>query len=95
MQEVINERAIDCCGRLDDRQDIVAAFVQNGGVNYIVAHDPRANVLGRLYGIRAIPLTYVIDKTGVVRFAHPGFPTDPNAAMAAAAQLDSEIRSLL
>lgn len=75
---------------IDQSKSDVATFAKQKGITYTVALDPQAAKVGRLYGVRGIPVTYVIDKSGVIRYAHTGFSGANEAA-----QLDKEIQTLL
>jgi peroxiredoxin len=61
---------------LDKGLDTVKTFARENKINYTVCHDPNGDKLGKPYDIQGIPATYVIDKTGKIRFAHSGFPRD-------------------
>jgi len=80
---------------IDEAESTVVEFAKQQGINYTVAHDPNAAKIGNLYQVRGIPATYIIDKKGVIRYAHSGFPRDPEAAKKEAAVLEKEIRTLL
>jgi len=80
---------------LDEEQATVADFAKEQGINYIVAHDPNGEKLGKPYAVRGIPATYIIDKRGVIRYVHSGFPGDPGQGKEEAAKIAKEIRSLL
>ena len=80
---------------IDDEKSAVQSFVKEQGVNYTIALDPRGNKLGKSYGIGGIPATYIIDKKGVVRYVHSGFPRDPQEQKHEAAAIKSEINKLM
>lgn len=75
---------------IDQSKSDVASFVKQKGITYTIALDPQAAKVGKLYGVRGIPVTYVIDKSGVIRYAHTGFSGSSEAA-----QIDKEIQTLL
>lgn len=81
---------------LDQDKTSVSSFVNQQKVNYTVALDPGANKLGNLYKVGGIPATYVIDKKGIIRYTHSGFPTgDKEAQRSEAAALEREVNTLL
>lgn len=80
---------------IDDEKDAVQKFAKEHGINYTVALDPKGNKLGNSYGIGGIPTTYVIDKKGVIRYVHEGFPRDSKEQSAEAANIKKEINKLL
>lgn len=59
----------------------MAAFASRFGATFPLAFDP-AVVVGRTYGVRTFPMTYIIDRRGVVYYAHSG--EIPKAELAAA-----------
>ena len=59
----------------------MAAFASRFGATFPLAFDP-AVVVGRAYGVRTFPTTFIIDRQGVVRYAHSG--EVPKAELAAA-----------
>ncbi len=59
----------------------MAAFASRFGATFPLAFDP-AVVVGRAYGVRTFPTTFIIDRQGVVRYAHSG--EVPQAELAAA-----------
>jgi DsbE subfamily thiol:disulfide oxidoreductase len=75
---------------VDQQKSDVSAFVKKMGINYTICPDLRGGVVGDKYGIRTIPVTYIIDKKGVIRFVHSGFGGADDAA-----KMDKEIASLL
>ena len=75
---------------LDAEKSTVANFVKAQGINYAIAHDPSGNKIGGLYQVKGIPATYVIDKKGVIRYAHSGFSGKDDAA-----SIEKEINTLL
>lgn len=75
---------------IDQQKSTVADFARKQKINYTIVHDPNAATVGGKYGVRGIPATYIIDKKGVIRFAHSGFGGESDAAA-----MDKEIASLL
>ena len=59
----------------------MAAFASRFGATFPLAFDP-AVAVGRVYGVRTFPMTFIIDRQGVVRYAHSG--EVPKAELAAA-----------
>ena len=80
---------------LDQRKSDVTAFVKNQKINYTIALDPNAETVGSKYEVKGIPATYVIDKQGVVRYVHSGFPRSPDEGKKEAAKIESEVKTLL
>ena len=80
---------------IDDGKTAVQSFAKEQGINYTVALDPKGDKLGSKYSIAGIPATYVIDKKGVIRFVHSGFPRDPKEQKSEAAAIMAEINKLL
>lgn len=80
---------------LDEEKSTVVDFAKEQGINYTVAHDPNGNKIGEAYGVRGIPVTYIIDKRGVIRYVHSGFPRDPEQGNAEAEKIKQEIKALL
>jgi peroxiredoxin len=80
---------------LDRGKAEVVDFAKEQGINYIVAHDPNGEKVGGAYQVRGIPATYIIDKSGVIRYAHSGFPRDAAEAKRKAAEFEKQINTLL
>jgi len=80
---------------LDADKSVVADFAKQQRINYTIALDPQGAKLGTPYKIKGIPATYIIDKKGVIRYAHSGFPRDTEAGKEEAANMEKEIRTLL
>jgi len=80
---------------VDAEKSTVVEFARKQGINYTVPHDPQAAKTGRLYQVRGIPATYIIDRKGVIRYAHSGFPPDPDDGKEEAARMEREIKTLL
>lgn len=80
---------------LDADKSVVADFAKQQRINYTIALDPQGAKLGDPYKIKGIPATYIIDKKGVIRYAHSGFPRDAEAGKEEAANMEKEIRTLL
>ena len=55
-------------------QDIEKArkFLERTGVGYPSATDPKGR-LPQMYGIETMPTSFLIDRTGVIRYVHHGF----------------------
>jgi peroxiredoxin len=66
----------------------VKPFVQKNRITYTQLIDSEMKV-SRLYGVTGIPTTFVIDRSGIIRFIHIGY--EPGMEK----ELQSEIRSLL
>lgn len=96
LQNKFNGKDVRIVGvSLDQEKSTVTDFAKEHKINYTVALDPGGAKLGKLYQIRGIPATYVIDKKGVIRYVHSGFPRDAEAGKEEAAQIEKEIRTLL
>jgi len=74
----------------DSDKAVVKSFAKKLGINYTICHDPKAKAIGKSYDVQSIPATYIIDKKGVIRYAHRGFGGASDAA-----KMDKEIASLL
>lgn len=66
----------------------VDAFVKDTGVTFPIAFD-KAGKAAESFGVETMPSSFVIDKRGVVRFAHSGYHPDE------AAKIEAEINQLL
>jgi peroxiredoxin len=75
---------------VDQRKADVTKFAKAQNINYTIALDPGAQSVGSRYQLRGIPATYIIDKSGVIRYVHSGF-----GGQADADKMDKEIASLL
>ena len=57
---------------LDVNKRVVERFLQALRCDFLILMDPQGRETGRLYRIRFIPTTLIIDKKGVIRFrGHP------------------------
>lgn len=70
----------------DDAQDI-DAFSKTHGVKFPLGWDENKSIAGK-YDPKAMPTAFVIDKAGVVRFAHKGYEDGDEA------QLERELKEL-
>lgn len=81
---------------LDGRKDRVKSFVSDAGVTYTIPLDPGGDKIGRSYKVTTIPATYIIDKKGMIRNVHSGFPLrDKDAQKAAALEIEKDVKALL
>lgn len=80
---------------LDAEKAKVVAFAKDNGIKYTVPLDPKAAKLSTSYKIRGIPATYIIDKKGIIRYVHSGFPKDKAQQQKEAAKMESEVKKLL
>ena len=80
---------------LDPDKKKVEKFVKDKKMKYTVPLDPNATKVGSPYKLATIPVTYVIDKKGVIRFVHTGFPRDKAQQKKEAAKIESEVKKLL
>ena len=80
---------------LDSDKAKAVAYAKEKGIKYTVPLDPKGDKLGESYKIRGIPVTYVIDKKGMIRYVHSGFPRDEAQQKKEAAKMESEVEKLL
>lgn len=81
---------------LDRSKESLRGFVKNEKIDYTIALDPSASKIGSDYKVTSIPATYIIDKHGVIRAFHSGFPySDKGAQKAAIAEIEKEVSDLL
>jgi len=52
----------------------VRAYLQEAGVDYPVLHDPGADI-ARMYAIRGVPSSFILDAGGRIRFVETGYTT--------------------
>jgi peroxiredoxin len=71
-----------------DKKAKLAEFARENGMSYVVLVDERG-VTGKLYSVKGIPRTLIIDKKGRIAFDHTGF------APGMEVQMEQEIRTLL
>jgi thiol-disulfide isomerase/thioredoxin len=57
---------------LDENPEKAKAFLARHNVGYPSVSDPQGN-LPKSFGLKTMPTSYLIDRTGVVRYVHPGF----------------------
>jgi cytochrome c biogenesis protein CcmG, thiol:disulfide interchange protein DsbE len=72
----------------EDDRDKIPAFADSHGAKFPLAWDGDKSI-ARQYKPETMPSSFLIDRNGVVRFAHVGFRDGEEA------ELDREIRSLL
>lgn len=94
-KELKGKKAMIVGVSIDDQKSTVQSFAKEQGINYTIALDPGGNKLGKSYSIGGIPATYVIDKKGVIRYVHSGFPRDPKEQKREAASIKNEVNKLL
>ncbi|WP_415880604.1 TlpA family protein disulfide reductase [Methylomonas sp. TEB] len=73
---------------LDEDRDAVSQFLTEHQVNYPIAFDPQGEC-PKIYAVKAMPSSYLLDKSGIVRKIHLGF-RDSDQAL-----LREQIKSLL
>lgn len=66
----------------------VKPFVKENKLTYTILVDPRQTVKNQ-YGVRFLPTTYIIDKSGVIRAVHVGY------APGVEDTIENEVKSLL
>jgi peroxiredoxin len=71
-----------------DKKANLAEFARENRMSYVVLVDEKG-IAGKLYGIRSIPRTLIVDKKGRVAFDHTGFVPGMEA------QMEAQIRTLL
>ncbi len=57
---------------VDENTDDAKKFLQKHPVSYPVAKDPKG-VLPGVFGVKAMPTSYLIDQNGVVKYVHAAF----------------------
>ncbi|MCZ6566164.1 MAG: TlpA disulfide reductase family protein [Gammaproteobacteria bacterium] len=57
---------------VDENTDDARKFLQKHPVSYPIAKDPKG-VLPGVFGVKAMPTSYLIDKNGVVQHVHAAF----------------------
>ena len=57
---------------VDENTDDARKFLQKHPVSYPVAKDPKG-VLPGVFGVKAMPTSYLIDQNGVVKYVHAAF----------------------
>jgi len=72
----------------DDEKDGIASFAKQYGAKFPVCWDESKKVIKK-YEPKTMPSTYILDKTGKVRFTHSGYHEGEEAEM------EKEIKSLL
>ncbi|MCE5198983.1 MAG: TlpA disulfide reductase family protein [Armatimonadota bacterium] len=81
---------------IDQEKADVKEFAKQQKISYTLALDPGAETIGSKYKVTGIPATYVIDKKGVVRYVHSGFPTrSKDEQQKEAKQIENEVKTLL
>jgi thiol-disulfide isomerase/thioredoxin len=58
---------------VDEDSKQVEAFVKETGLSLPILLDPNARVAERVFRVRLMPTTYLLDRKGTVRFTHEGF----------------------
>jgi hypothetical protein len=56
-----------------DRQADYAAYVEESGYKHVQIVRDGSRAATRLYGVRSIPVTYVLDREGIIRHTHVGY----------------------
>lgn len=57
---------------VDENTEDAKKFLQKHPVSYPIAKDPKG-VLPGVFGVKAMPTSYLIDKNGVVKYVHAAF----------------------
>ncbi len=57
---------------VDENTEDAKKFLQKHPVSYPVAKDPKG-ILPGVFGVKAMPTSYLIDKNGVVQYVHAAF----------------------
>lgn len=57
---------------VDENSDEAKQFLAANPVDYLMAFDPNGNCPG-VFDVKAMPSSYLVDKTGTVRLVHLGF----------------------
>ncbi|MCE5322857.1 TlpA family protein disulfide reductase [bacterium] len=80
----------------DQDKTKVADFARSQSINYTVVLDYGGNKIGSSYKVGGIPMTCLIDKKGIIRYVHNGFPIrDENEQKKEIAKMEGEIKTLL
>lgn len=79
---------------VDTDKEALKKFVNDAKIKYTIAMDPRAAKIGKGYKVEGFPTLYVIDKKGVVRYVHSGFPSSKEAQKKEIAEIAKEIKQL-
>lgn len=80
---------------IDDQLAPVKEFAKNNKINYTLLYDQSGKIMHQSYDVQGIPATYIIDKKGVIKFVHSGFPADPKGQKETMDQMRKQIDSLL
>lgn len=59
-----------------DTADVVAAYMQENELDFPVVADARGEIAAR-YGVTGVPVSFIIDASGMIRFRERGFSTGP------------------
>lgn len=57
---------------LDKSREPIDEFLKKLPADFTIAYDP-AGTVAEAYGLKGMPSTYIIDRTGVLQFSHIGF----------------------
>lgn len=57
---------------VDENTDDARKFLQKHPVSYPIAKDPKG-ILPGVFGVKAMPTSYLIDQNGVVQYVHAAF----------------------
>jgi len=66
----------------------VSPFMKEHKLSYLVLLDPRSSV-GRQYGVRGIPATFILDRNGIIKQQHVGYEASMEKG------LEDEVKALL
>ena len=80
---------------IDTQSGPVVSFAKENKISYPVALDPGGRTTAAAYQVGGIPSTFVIDKNGMIRYTHTGFPSSPSDQKSETAQFEKEVRTLL
>jgi len=58
---------------VDDKLEFARKFLTFFPVTYLTAHDLGGGTVADRWGVSSLPMTFVIDKSGVVRRRHLGY----------------------
>jgi thiol-disulfide isomerase/thioredoxin len=72
----------------DDEQDKVPPFLAEVKPTFTIAFDNKGKA-AEAYGVETMPSSFIIDRRGVVRYAHSGYHPDDSAT------IEAEIEGLL
>ena len=80
---------------IDSTKNDVLKFIKQKNLKYTVALDPDGNKIGDPYKIEGIPTTYILDKSGKIRYATSGFSNIKSEQIADMKKIENVIQDIL